>query len=408
MNILMLTPYLPYPLFSGGQIRTYNLLKNLSKKHRITLFALIKHESERAFIPELEKYCHKVRVFKRSERPFTLRNIVRAGFSSFPFLVIRNLVHEVIEAVRKELQKEQYDLIHAETFYMMPNIPKTRIPVLLVEQTIEYLGYLSFTKSSKWWFLKPLFYLDIEKIRKWEEYYWKNSSRLIVMSEEDKAFIQDSTHFRQTIDVVANGVDADYFKETQKKLPKDPTVLFVGTFRWLPNVEAVRFLVNDVWPLVKHKIPNASLHVVGNSPTQEVYELAKDRADIRVSGNIADIRDAYSTAHVLVAPVFSGKGTRYKVLEALATKTPVVGTELAVEGLNIEPGKQALIGDTAKEIAKHTIAVLENPELRRRLGENGERFVFREYNWEHISQKLNDIYREVAEQKIAATSGKND
>src|SRR3989344_5996963 len=110
MNILMLTPYLPYPLFSGGQIRTYNLLKNLSKKHSITLFALIKDESERQYIPELEKYCSKVRVFKRTKTPFTLGNILRAGLSAFPFLVIRNLVDEVKDAVRSELMAKKYDL----------------------------------------------------------------------------------------------------------------------------------------------------------------------------------------------------------------------------------------------------------------------------------------------------------
>src|SRR5690606_13354745 len=121
MRILMLTPYLPYPLLSGGQIRTYNLLKKLAKTHDVTLFALIKEESERQYIPELEKYCRKVQVFKRSQKPFTLRNILKTGFSSYPFLVIRNFTPETKKAVSKELAQTHYDLIHAETFYMMPN-----------------------------------------------------------------------------------------------------------------------------------------------------------------------------------------------------------------------------------------------------------------------------------------------
>ena len=85
MKILMLTPYLPYPLLSGGQIRTYNLLKKLSNKHQITLFAMIKNEEEKQYVSELEKYCHKVRVFKRSEKPFTIKNIFKTAFSGFPF-----------------------------------------------------------------------------------------------------------------------------------------------------------------------------------------------------------------------------------------------------------------------------------------------------------------------------------
>lgn len=183
MKILMLTPYLPYPLLSGGQIRTYNLLKKLATKHEITLFALIKNEQEQQYIPELEKYCQKVRVFKRSEKPFTIKNIFKAIFSSLPFLVVRNYVPETIGAIEQELAAEKYDLIHAETFYMMPHLPANDIPTILVEQTIEYLGYESYAKKAPT-LLKPFLESDIKKIRKWERYYWRACDKLIVMSDE--------------------------------------------------------------------------------------------------------------------------------------------------------------------------------------------------------------------------------
>src|SRR3990172_8151309 len=120
MKILMLSPYLPYPLISGGQIRTYNLLKNLKDKHDITLFSLIKNESDKQYIPNIEQFCSKVKVFKRSNKPFTLRNILKSGFSFYPFVVTRNLVTQTLREVEKELKSGAYDLIHAETFYMMP------------------------------------------------------------------------------------------------------------------------------------------------------------------------------------------------------------------------------------------------------------------------------------------------
>ena len=101
MKILMLTPYLPYPLLSGGQIRTYNLLKKLANKHDVTLFSLIKNEEEKKYIPELKKYCEKVRVFKRSEKPFTLNNIFKTAFSTYPFLVMRNHAPQIITAVEE-------------------------------------------------------------------------------------------------------------------------------------------------------------------------------------------------------------------------------------------------------------------------------------------------------------------
>lgn len=206
MKILMLTPYLPYPLLSGGQIRTYNLLKQLSKKYEITLFALIKDDTERQYVKELEKYCSKVQVFKRSRHPFTLSNILKTAFSSYPFLVIRNHVPEVIKAVKKELQNETYDVIHAETFYMMPHIPKTDVPILLVEQTIEYLGYESYAHGAPA-YVKPFLNIDIKKIKKWEKHYWKKCTMLITMSDEDKEYISSYIKDVDKIKVVANGVD---------------------------------------------------------------------------------------------------------------------------------------------------------------------------------------------------------
>jgi glycosyltransferase involved in cell wall biosynthesis len=398
MKILMLTPYLPYPLLSGGQIRTYNLLKKLAAKYEVTLFALIKEESERQYIPELEKYCAKVRVFKRSRKPFTLRNVLHTAFSTFPFLVIRNHVPETIRAVEQELEAEHYELIHAETFYMMPNIPKTEIPIILVEQTIEYLGYESYADKIKSGLIRQLLKIDISKIRRWEEHYWRSCTRLITMSQEDKDYINTIIEEPQKISVVSNGVDVKWFAQKERKLPKDLTILSVGTFNWLPNVEAVKFLVEHIWPIVKKKLPLVKLWIVGNAPTPEIFNFQKKDSSITITGGIPDIRDAFTGAHVLVAPVFSGKGTRYKILEAMAAGTPIVATELAVEGLGVEHNQEVLIGNTAQELADLTTQVLQDPKLQHRLAENGKKFVQSQYDWSFIAQKLDSIYLNLASQ----------
>ncbi len=391
LKILMLTPYLPYPLLSGGQIRTYNLLKKLAVKYDVTLFSLIKDESERQYLSELEKYCWKVKLFKRSRKPFTLRNIWQTAFSSYPFLVIRNHVPETIKAVRKELATTQYDLIHAETFYMMPHIPETEIPILLVEQTIEYLGYESFADKVKFLPLRQILKIDIAKIRRWEEYYWKSCTQLITMSEDDKQFISQTVD-KAKIDVVSNGVDVDWFAEKERRLPNSPTVLSVGTFNWLPNVEAVNFLVQKVWPIIKAKMPEAKLWIVGNAPTPEIFEYQKKDTSITITGGIPDIRDAFTQAHVLVAPVFSGKGTRYKILEAMAAGTPIVASDIAVEGLDVQNGVHVLTSNTAEGMAELAVNVLKDPALQKKLAKNGKTFVTSKYDWEYIGHKLDSIY----------------
>lgn len=396
MKVLMLTPYLPYPLLSGGQIRTYNLLKKLAKKHDITLFALIKNEAEKQYIAELEKYCKKVRVFKRSEKPFTLQNVFKAIFSSYPFLVTRNHVPETIGAIKRELAADQYDLIHSETFYMMPHLPKNNVPTILVEQTIEYLGYESYAKKA-WSPWRPFLAMDIRKIKKWERYYWQLCDQLIVMSPEDKAFIGKQIKNSDKIRVVANGVDSAWFDAVPRKLPKEPTVLSVGTFKWLPNIEAVNFLVQKIWPRVKQAIGKVQLIIVGNAPTARVENYGREDNSIHVLGRIADIRTAFKQSHVLVAPVFSGTGTRYKILEAMASGTPVVASKMAVEGLGVKHGVNVLTSNSADEMAEYIIELLKNKKLWVKLSENGRQFVHENFDWQEISQKLDMIYKAIGE-----------
>lgn len=398
MKILMLTPYLPYPLLSGGQIRTFNLLKKLASKHEITLFSLIKEDSERQYLPDLEPYCKKIQLFKRSKKPFTFKNIIKTLFSSYPFLVIRNYVPETIDAIQKELATNQYDLIHAETFYMMPHLPETKVPVILVEQTIEYLGYESYAEKRQLPGIKSLLNIDIAKIKRWEKYYWELCDRLIVMSEKDKELVGQELGGSEKIDVVANGVDAEWFAEKKVTLPDDPTILSVGTFKWLPNVEAVNFLVEKVWPLIKKQVPNARLWIVGNAPTKEILQYQVKDTSITITGGIPDIRDAFKGAHVLVAPVFSGKGTRYKILEAMASETPIVATETAVEGLGVAHDQEVMISNTAQGLADMTVKLLNDKAKRQSLAKKAHAFVTDQYDWQSISAHLDKIYQQLGQQ----------
>ena len=396
MKILMLTPYLPYPLHSGGQIRTYNLLKKLAKDHEVTLYALIKDWSEQDGLSQLAPLCHIIRLFKRSQKPFTITNVLRTAVSSFPFLVMRNHVSGMTTAIEEELNTNTYDLIHAETFYMMPHIPETTVPTLLVEQTIEYLGYESYAKKAPT-ILRPFLNIDIGKLKKWEKHYWNHCDQLVVMSQEDKAFVAKHLLRDIPISVVENGVDSEWFSQVKRREPSAPTILFVGTFRWLPNQEAVRILVQKIWPSVKKVLPSARLAIVGAAPTAEVLSFAQSDPSISVSGNIPDIREAFATSHVLAAPVWSGKGTRYKVLEALAAGTPVVATSTAVEGLSIKSGTEAIVVDDSEKFADALIKLLQSTAQRDKLREAGRTFVKQQFDWKLIAGKLDSIYRRIGD-----------
>lgn len=393
MKILMLTSYLPYPLFSGGQIRTYNLLKNLAKNHQITLFSFIRQSTETQYIEKLQPFCYKVKVFKR--RPaWNWRNILLAGLTPFPFVMISTyLSKSVRQAIAQELKGDKYDLIHAEPFYMMPNIPKTKIPILLVEQTIEYLVYQKFVEKFKLFFLRPFMYLDVFKLKLWEEYYWRQASWLVAMSIEDKRIMSKATR-SDNIDIVANGVDIDFFKQAKAKKPQKPTILFVGNFKWLPNKDAAKFLTLKIWPLIKKQIPHSQLWIVGKNPTAEIQKLGSKK-DVRVQSNIEDIRDAFGQASVLLAPIRNGRGTKYKVLEAMASRLPVVATPLAIEGTGVINGKEALVAQGSQDLAQATIKILKKKKLGQDLAQAAFALVKNNYNWQLISDNLDHIYQKL-------------
>src|SRR3990167_2123235 len=298
MKILMITPYLPYPLVSGGQIRTYNLLKNLAHKHQITLASFIRSEQEKEYLKELEPFCQKVILFNR-RKAWSPINIILSTITPFPFLVSIYFDISVRKKIKEELEKENYNLIHAETFYVMPNIPQTKVPIFLV----------------------------------------------------------------------------------------------VGQFKWLPNRDATKFLVKEIWPTIKEKIATSKLWIVGRNPPDDIKNFAS--ADVRVDGDVEDIRLAYLTSDVLLAPIRNGRGTKYKILEAMATKTPIVGTKLAIEGINATNGKQALVAQTAEGLAANTIKVLKDQKLGESLANHAYELVKKDYNWGKISDRLDKVYKEV-------------
>lgn len=396
----MLTPYLPYPPSSGGQVRSYNLLKNLGKKHEITLFSLIKSDQEKKYIEKLKNFCREVEVFKRPERPWTLNNILKTGFGLYPFLVVRNLSPEEKEAVSQKLKKEHFDLIHAETFYVMPHIPPTKIPILLVDQTIEYEVYQHFAQSFWFWLARPLLYLDVFKLKLWEKKFWQEADKVVAVSEADKKTML-SLAPKLDVSIVPNGAGEDLFSLWDKrKAPnfKKPIVFYQGNFSWLQNVEAAQMLAKEVFPLIKKEIPEASCFIVGQEAQEKISHLEGGGVKINnlETADIAGVQKAYLEATVFLAPLYGPGGTRLKILAAMAAGVPVVTTPTGIMGIKAKDAREVLVRKKPKGMADAIISLLKDKKLYSQLAENARRLVEDEYNFEKISQELDKIYKEVA------------
>jgi len=397
MKILMLTPYLPYPPHSGGQTRSFNLIKQLGLKHKITLFSFIREENEKRYQKNLTPYCEKVRLFKR-RKAWSLFNIFLAGFSFYPFLVSIYRSREVQKAIAQALKEDNYDLIHVETFYLMPNLPQTETPILLVDQTIEYQVYQHFVESLPkiMFFIKPFFWIDVAKLKFWETHYWKKANMMVAVSQEDKrlmqSFIKDLP-----VKIVPNGVDEKYFGKKVSRKAKKPTILFgIANFKWMQNKEGAKILIDRVWPSIKKQIPEAKLWIIGRHAPEFLSWLKPN--DILVQ-EAKEPRRIYQQAWVLAAPMRSGGGSRTKFFEAMASGLPIVTTPQGIEGIEAKEEREIFVSNDLQELAKKAIRLLEDRDLAERVGIRARELVKKKYSWDKSAQELDRVYQEVGGKK---------
>jgi len=395
MKVLMLTPYVPYPPSSGGQIRTFNLLKYLSKNHQITLIALYKNPEEKKFQKFLDPYCEKIYFCQRPAKPWTLKNIFKAIFSLQPFLIVRNFSDEVKKLIEFLLKTENFDIIHAETFYVMPHIPETKIPILLVEQTIEYKVYQHFLNSLPF-FIRPFLYLDILKLIYWEKFYWRKAGTVAAVSPIDEQMIKKLQKNIKTT-IIPNGAGDEMFV---KRLPKKdflkPLLMFQGNFNWLQNQEAAKYLALHVFPEIKKDNPKISLLISGQN-TYKINYLKKEGIkilEIPLEKNEM-VKDLYKKAVVFVAPIFGPGGTRLKILAAMASGLPVVSSKVGVEGLDVKDNVHVLLAKNAKEFSKKINYLLFNQNLYEKIRQNALFLVKKNFSWKKITKKLEEVYLKI-------------
>ncbi len=393
MRILMIMPYFPYPTSSGGQIRSNNLIKHLSKYHKITLVSLIKTDEEKKYIKYLSPYCDKIYIFKRSEKPFTFSNIIKAGFSTMPFLVVRNFSLTASKALPNIISEGKFDIIHAETFYVIPNLPESSVPLVLVDQTIEFEVYKHYAQNYHIPLLRPLLFLDVLKLRHWEVHYWNKSSVTVAVSKHDADIIKKSVR-NLNVKIVPNGVGEDLIKEVP--LRYNQNLLFMGNYSWLQNVEAAKILAKEVFPYILKSLPRAKLFIAGQF-TKKIKYLQTDTiqiVDIQ-SDDIESVKRYYRNCSLLIAPLYGPGGSRLKILSAMAAKLPVVTTKVGISGINATSGENVLIGDKPKDLADLTIKMLEDKVLYKKIALNARKFVLENYSYESIARQYEVIYREL-------------
>lgn len=398
MNILLVSSYLPFPLFSGGHIRLYNLIKELSSKHKITLICEKRDYQGDTEISELKKFCKKVITVPRMKQ-WSLKNILKTGSSISPFLVIGHTSNEMRSKIQKELSENQFDLIHVETSYIMQNIPTTEVPVILVEHNVEYLVYKRFAERAPL-VLKPLLHIDIFKLKYWEEAMWRKATKLIAVSKIEKEIM---SKVRKDVVIVSNGVDIDKFKvksEKRKAISGEKRILFIGEFKWVQNRDAIEWIIKEIWPkLMAQLVPSMTdngvkLWVVGKSIPDSVRKLIRDKNVIFDDSAPKETEEIYKKADLLLAPIRVGGGTSFKILEAMASGVPVITTPLG-NAINAKENSEIVIAEDCDEFVQKIQELFADQNFYETISRNGRKLIEEKFNWNKIAQDLNSVYESV-------------
>lgn len=393
----MITPYIPRLSQSGGQRHSFYTLKYLSPKNDITLICI---SPDQAGLKEIQPYCRKIILINRG-KTWHPKKILQAGFSLYPFLLVKYISQDLKTAIRSQLQNNRFDIIHCDCLYPMPSIPKTDIPVVLVDVTIEYAIYQHFIESLSGWskILAPLLWLDVQKLKFWETYYWKNTHTVVMFSPDDQKHVQKITG-RSDIKIFQDGVDPSYFKLPPKtKKSPHPTILFgVSNMKWMQNRESVELILKNYWPHIVKKYPTAQLYIVGRHSPDYYGKLQSKNiivSEADSEGGPHDPQYYYEYCWLLLAPMGSGGGTRNKFLEGMTFGLPVITNPKGGMGnIEIVNFKHSIVCPS-NQILKYVYKLIEDKKFRQKIGRNAKKLIQSRYSFKNSVEGLNKIYDHV-------------
>jgi sugar transferase (PEP-CTERM/EpsH1 system associated) len=394
-NILFVSSELPYPPVTGSKIKVFNLVKSLSHRYNIILLSFIEEITERGNVSPLRKYCSQIETVLRP-RGFSFFQRLTNLFSLTPVVIRKFSLNSMKEKILSLVRKYSPALIHFDSIYVSAYVRLIRgIPTIFHEHNIESRRYLRQIKVKKISFLKRVhLLLDYWKYRRYEFKICPRFTQCLVVSPEEQALLKKNSP-KARVSLFPNGVDCNYFQSLKIKENEtdEVTLVFTGSMSYYPNIDAMEYFCENVFPLIKEKLPNVKLYIVGSAPSPNIQRLAQ-KETIIVTGKVDDVRPYLAKATVCIVPLRIGGGTRIKILEAWASGKAVVSTPLGAEGLEgVRADENIIIAELPSQFAIRTIDVVRNSNLREKLATEGRKLALRKYDYQKILNRVSKIYQ---------------
>ena len=392
MRILFVTPYVP----SRIRVRPYNLIKSLASRHEIALVSLVADDYERAMVRDIEKYCVSVDLVPLPKWSAYARCLLALPTRE-PLRVAYYRSTAFAQRIREVIRRENIDVAHGELIKVVPSLKAAlkgnNIPILF--DSVDCISwFLQQQMETMHHPLKKAFvYSELLKMRRYEGSALADFDRVIITSAFDRDRLQVLSGQLDTIEVVSNCVDTDYFTPSAEPR-KTHSLVFCAKLDYFPNAQAILYFCEHILPLVWQKLPQVQLTIVGNNPPKAVQSLAADDR-ITVTGFVPDTRPFLSKASVALAPLMIAAGTQFKVLESLAMAAPTVTTPRCARALELEDGVHLLVAEEPQAFADAILRLLNDPNYAGQLGLAGRQFVVEHFSWANAAVKLEKLYHDI-------------
>lgn len=373
----------PPLLRTGASVRNYYILKFMRSKNT-TLFC--KDSDESNGVTRTWKNLNKIYLFKVYKK--TILNKLFYYFQfKIPYLEYNKFNN--IDLTKLKTDKGIIWFAELESYFLLKqNLDKLNYYKILDAHNVDYIRLKSEmnTKSFAYKMLSQPFVIRL----KYEEIKAiKKMDHIIVCSDVDKKYFAKYIP-ENKITVIPNGVDCNNFKPTKET--NSNTVLFMGKLNYPPNLDGIVYYIEKIHPILKQKLKNIRLNILGLNPPKELIKLANKDRSIVIKGFVKDVRSELKKAKICICPVRYGSGTRLKILEYMAMNRPVVSTAKGAEGLRVTDDKDILLADSPGDFANSIIKLVDDTSLYAKIATNARKLVEKEYDWIKIAKIINLLF----------------
>lgn len=388
MKILQITPAFQHPLVRGSD-RHYHLLRELSRRHEITLLTLARSEIPDEALEEVRDLTDGL---------FAIDVGANSTDQVLPTAVGRRLEREWRFRKGLSRMKETFEtLIGEEPFDVILFHGKSVFPVIKTFEArpivVDFCDATSFRIRNRIRYASkaktvPLM-LRYAQVRRTEKKLAQKSPQVAFISRRDREMVLGPD---DQSPVVPNGIDLDYWRRRSNK-PRQNCLIFTGVMDYGPNEDAALYLIDEVLPRLKQSRPDVEIIIAGRSPTPALLRRDERHPEVTVTGFVEDMRPYLEQATIFVAPMRYGSGQQNKILEAMAMELPVITTPLSQEGIWAEAEEEPplVVAESAPAFAERVLHLLARPEEGARLAEEGRQYMEKHFSWAESASKLEQM-----------------